>query len=394
MKITNLRSTILSVPFKKPTFWPYGRMDGMTVTVIELETDEGIVGIGENACIQIPAEGYKHFVDGTASLLMGEDPFNTERIRKKIEGFGGWVFGRQFAGYALGGIDMALWDIIGKACGQPVYKLMGGMIRGKSECFNYIPHDKPEIMAQDAKEAVEQGYETLYCKYTDIAHLRKAIEAIRGTVGYDPKLWVDFNETLSPGFAVQFLKEMEKYRIDIVEQPVKAQNLDGMAYVKNSVSSRILAHESSWTLYDVLNVIKKDAADIVSVEPRMTWGMMETKKAAGVAEAAGIPVIMHSFAELGVGTAAFLHVIASTPNFILANQCMYDWFADDYIRGGKLQFEKAYLRVPEGPGLGVELDLEKMKEYHENYKRVGTYAVFGVHPDMLLTAPIPLWPSY
>jgi L-alanine-DL-glutamate epimerase-like enolase superfamily enzyme len=205
---------------------------------------------------------------------------------------------------------------------------------------------------------------------------------------------VDFNETLSPGFAVQFLKEMEKYRIDIVEQPVKAQNLDGMAYVKNSVSSRILAHESSWTLYDVLNVIKKDAADIVSVEPRMTWGMMETKKAAGVAEAAGIPVIMHSFAELGVGTAAFLHVIASTPNFILANQCMYDWFADDYIRGGKLQFEKAYLRVPEGPGLGVELDLEKMKEYHENYKRVGTYAVFGVHPDMLLTAPIPLWPSY
>jgi L-alanine-DL-glutamate epimerase-like enolase superfamily enzyme len=394
MKITNLRSTILSVPFRKPTFWPYGRMDGMTVTVIELETDGGIVGIGENACIQIPAEGYKYFADSTAPLLVGEDPFNTERIRKKIEGFGGWVFGRHFAGYALGGIDMALWDIIGKACGQPVYKLMGGMIRDKSECFRYIPHDKPEIMAQDAKGAVEQGYETLYCKYTDIAHLRRAIEAIRGTVGYEPKLWVDFNETLSPGFAVQFLKEMEKYRIDIVEQPVKAQNLDGMAYVKNSVSSRILAHESSWTLYDVLNVIKKDAADIVSVEPRMTWGMMETKKAAAVAEAAGMPVIMHSFAELGVGTAAFLHVIASTPNFILANQCMYDWFADDYIKGGKLFFEKGRLSVPQGVGLGVELDREKMKEYHENFKRVGTYPVFGVRSDMLLTAPIPLWPSY
>jgi L-alanine-DL-glutamate epimerase-like enolase superfamily enzyme len=394
MKITNLKSTILSVPFKKPTFWPYGRMDGMSVTVIELETDDGIVGIGENACIQIPAEGYKHFVDSTAPLLIGEDPFDTERIRKKMEGFGGWVFGRNFAGYALGGIDMALWDIIGKACNQPVYKLMGGMIRPQSECFNYIPHDQPDIMAQDAREAVLQGYRTLYCKYTDIDHLRKAIEAIRANVGFEPKLWVDFNETLSPGFAVQFLKEMEKYRIDIAEQPVKAQNLDGLAYVKNSVSSRILAHESSWSFYDVMNVVKKDAADIVSVEPRMTWRMLETKKAAAVAEAAGIPVIMHSFAELGVGTAAFLHIIASTPNFILANQCMYDWFVDDYIRGGKLQFEKGCLRVPQGQGLGVELDLEKMKEFHENYKKVGTYPVFGVNSDMLLTAPVPLWPSY
>jgi L-alanine-DL-glutamate epimerase-like enolase superfamily enzyme len=369
-------------------------MDGMTVTVIELETDAGIVGIGENACIQIPAEGYKHFADSTAPLLIGEDPFNTERIRKKIEGFGGWVFGRQFAGYALGGIDMALWDIIGKACGQPVYRLMGGMIRDKSECFWYIPHDQPEIMAQDAKKAVEQGYETLYCKYTDIAHLRRAIEAIRGTVGYEPKLWVDFNGTLSPGFAVQFIKEMEKFRLDIVEQPVLPSNLEGMAYVKNSTAARILAHESSWTLYDVMNVIKRDAADIVSIEPRMTWGMMETKKAAAVAESAGMPVIMHSFAELGVGTAAFLHVIASTPNFILANQCMYDWFGDDYIKGGKLPFEKGRLSVPQGVGLGVELDREKMKEYHENFKRVGTYPVFGVHSDMVLTAPIPLWPSY
>lgn len=394
MKITGLKSTILSVPFAKPTFWPYGRWDGMTVAVIEIETDGGVVGIGESLCQHNPAEAFKSFIDGSEPLLVGEDPFNTERIGKKIEGLGGWVFGRHFAGYALGGIDMALWDIIGKACGQPLYKLLGGMIRDRAACFKYIHHDRPEVMAVEAKEAVAEGYQTIYCKYTDIEHLREAIEAMRGAIGEGPRLWVDFNGTLSPGFAVQFLREMEKYRIDIAEQPVLPANLDGMAYVRNSVDAQILAHESSWTLYEAINVIKREAADIISVEPRMTWGVMATKKAAGVAEAAGMPVIMHSAAELGVATAAFLHVIASTPNFILANQCMYDWFDDDYIKGGKLQFEKGCLHVPDGPGLGVELDRDKMEQYHEKYKEVGTFSVFGARPGELLTAPVPLWPTY
>lgn len=394
MKIKDLKSTIVSIPFAKPTFWPYGRWDGMTVVVIEIETDLGIMGLGESICIQNSAEAIKLFIDHTKPYLLDQDPFDTERIGKRIEGLGGWTFGRHFAGYALAGIDMALWDIIGKACNQPVYKLLGGKIRDKSEGFKFIHHDEPEKMAVEAKEAVRNGYNTIYCKYTGIEHLREAIEAIRSEIGDQPKLWVDFNGTLSPGFAVKFLKEMERYRIDIAEQPVLPSNLEGMAYVRNSVSSQILAHESSWTLYETLNVIKKEAADIISVEPRMTWGIMATKKTAAVAEAAGMPVIMHSFAELGVAQAAFLHVIASTPNFILANQCMYDWYDDDYIKGGKMPFEGAFLRVPEGSGLGVELDRQKMTHYHETYQKIGMFSVFGLDPEGLRSAPPPLFPSY
>lgn len=394
VKIKDLKSTIVSIPFAKPTFWPYGRWDGMTVVVIEIETDQGIIGLGESICIQNSAEAIKLFVDSTKPCLLNQDPFDTERIGKRIEGLGGWTFGRHFAGYALAGIDMALWDIIGKACNQPVYKLLGGKIRDKSEGFKFIHHDEPEKMAAEASEAVTTGYNTIYCKYTGIEHLQAAIEAIRSEIGEQPKLWVDFNGTLSPGFAVQFLNEMERYRIDIAEQPVLPSNLEGMAYVRNSVSSQILAHESTWTLYETLNVIKKEAADIISVEPRMTWGIMATKKTAAVAEAAGMPVIMHSFAELGVAQAAFLHVIASTPNFILANQCMYDWYDDDYIKGGKMPFEGAFLRVPEGPGLGVELDRKKMNHYHETYQKKGMFSVFGLNPEELRSAPPPLFPSY
>ena len=122
--------------------------------------------------------------------------------------------------------------------------------------------------------------------------------------------------------------------------------------------------------------------------------LMATKKAAAVAEAAGLPVVTVSAAELGVAQAAFLHVITSTPNFILANQTMYDWYDDDYIKGGKMSFEGPFLYVPEGPGLGVVLDRDKMLQYHENYKKVGVYSVVGLEPEELLTAPPPLFPSF
>jgi L-alanine-DL-glutamate epimerase-like enolase superfamily enzyme len=333
-------------------------------------------------------------IANTKPLLIGQDPFDTERIGKRIEGLGGWTFGRHFAGFALGGIDMALWDITGKACNQPVYKLLGGKIRDRAECFKYIHHDKPKIMAGDAHAAVTQGYRTIYCKYTTIEHLEKAIPAIREAIGSEPKLWVDFNATLSPGFAVQFLKKMEKYRIDIAEQPVLPSNLDGMAYVRNSVSSQILAHESSWTLYETLNVIARGAADIISVDPRMTWGLMACKKAAAVAEAAGMPVLMHSAAELGIAQASCLHLIASTPNFILANQCMYDWYDEDYIKNGILSFDGPYLAVPEGPGLGVVLDRDKILKYHEKYKEVGTYSSSRMGPAEAHSAPPLLFPSF
>ena len=394
MKITELKTTILSVPFRKPTRWPYGSWEGMTVVVIELETDADITGLGESVCPQGSAEAVDTLIKTVSHLLIGQDPFDTERIAKRIEGLGGWTFGRHFGGYALGGIDMALWDIAGKACNQPVCNLLGGRLRNQAEGFKYIPHDTPEVMAADAQAAVGRGYRTIYCKYTTIEHLEKALSAMREAIGEEPKLWVDFNATLSPGFAVAFLKKMEKVRIDIVEQPVIPTNLEGMAYIRNSVSSQILAHESCWTLHETLNVVARGAADIISVDPRMTWGLMACKKAAAIAEAAGMPVLMHSAAELGIAQAACLHVIASTPNFILANQIMYDWYEEDYVKDGSMAFDGPFLSVPEGPGLGVELDPEKMGKYHENYKTVGTYSLSRMDAETARSAPPPLFPSY
>lgn len=183
--------------------------------------------------------------------------------------------------------------------------------------------------------------------------------------------------------------------MSIVEQPTLSSDIDGLKRVTDSTSVQILAHESSWLMSDVFRVAASRAADIISVEPRMQGTILAAKKAAAICESVGIPVLMYSIGELGVAHAAHLHFLASTPNAIMHNQTLYDWLADDIIAGGKMVLSGGRQAVPEGTGLGVELDSHKVAEYAENYRRVGKYSYFGglesVKGPLL---PVPLRPSY
>lgn len=393
MKIVDLRTTLIAVPFKKPTYWPYGKWEGISVVLVEIETDSGLVGLGESACLPWPPEGCEIFLQGVKPLLLDESPFDTERIIKKIEGLGGWVFGRGYAGYALGGIDMALWDLVGQAAGQPLYNLSGGRVRDGYKVMHYVPYDQPEKMAEEAAHHTALGFETIYLKYSDIKHLCRAVAAIREAVGEEIDLWVDFNQTLSAGFAVSLLKRLEKYRLDIAEQPTLAGNLEELAHVRRHSAAKILAHESSWNFYDAVNVVKAGAADILSLEPRLSWGVAGCKKVAAIAEGAGLPVAMHSCAELGVAQACFAHVAVGLPNLVAASQQMNDWFEDDYIVD-KVPLQNGLITPPDKPGLGVAIDRDKVAEFHRNHRRTGGYSIAAVDRKNLALTPTPSWPSY
>ena len=136
-----------------------------------------------------------------------------------------------------------------------------------------------------------------------------------------------------------------------------------------SVDTPILAHESCWTFYDTLNVIKKEAADAVQLDPRFDVGFLGTKVAAGIAEAAGMPVSVHISGELGFATSAIKHLVASGPNFTLANQTEYRNRLDDVIVGEMFHFEQGCLELSEAPGLGVELDRQKVAKYEEYFRK-------------------------
>lgn len=372
---------ILAVPTRKTYLTTSSRASAVrksseslpvTTVLVELSTSEGITGYGESPT-PLGAEVTKSIVDSVETMIFKEDPFQVEMIRRML--FSHYKLTHvhiHAASWALSGVEMALWDIIGKSCRKPLYKLWGGAFRKKIPFMGWISREKLENVSTEASDLVEMGFKTLFTKVGfDPDEDIKCIGAIRDAVGYDGiEIRVDANQSWSPGFAVRIIKKMERFDLEFVEQPVLMQNLEGMARVRRSVNVPILSHESSWTFYDALNVIKKEAADALQLDPRFDAGFIGARIAAGMAEAAGLPVVHHCFSQLGVATGAFMHLIASCVNFTHANQTEYPNLTDDIISGGPWQLRDGCLSLPEDPGIGIEIDQEKVEKYSKYYRKL------------------------
>lgn len=372
MKIVDVKNTIVSVPFCKDYPWRIGLSRGITVVIAEVTTDGGLTGIGESPCLFPPGETTKGVMDAAGPFLIGEDPFDHERIYKRILGLNGLYYDRIFAGLALSGLDLALWDLMGKIAKQPLYKLLGGRVHAKARFICIVPVADPETMARNAQKVVDEGGETIYVKYDgDDQALLDRLAAIRQAVGPKPKLRVDFNQGLSSGFAVKFIRELERFDLEAVEQPCAEDDLDGMRYVRQSVPTPVISDESSKTFHGAYRTIKAEAADIIEVDPYTTDGVWGVRKVCGMAEAASLPVVLHSVAELGINQMKLVHLAVSTPNATLDHQTVYDYNSDDIIRGGLMRFDRWTMTPSDLPGLGVELDQAKLAHYADYYRTHG-----------------------
>jgi L-alanine-DL-glutamate epimerase-like enolase superfamily enzyme len=225
-------------------------------------------------------------------------------------------------------------------------------------------------MADDAVAWVERGFRTLYAKVgfgadIDVARVR----AIREAVGAGSRIRVDANQAWSPAAARSIIERLSELALEYVEQPTLASNLDEMAAVRRMVSVPILAHEASLSVEGSLNTIAKQAADALQLDPRFDAGIAGARTAALMAEVAGLPVVTHTFGELGVATAAVLQLHAAHRNFVLDNQTYYWNLDDDVIAGGLMPWRGCELEVPTGPGIGVELDRDRVEHYAALYER-------------------------
>lgn len=370
MKITNLKSTVVAIPTHAAAASEQVRASHYRLAVlVEVFTDEGLVGLGE-APNPAGAETTKTIIDSAEPLLLGENPIDVERLKKKLYAHYNLTHLHiHTACWALNGIDMALWDIVGKACSKPLYQIWGGAFRKKIEFYGDVRRASPDEVAAQASTLAEEGFKTLYMKVGfDFEEDLACVRAIREAIGPKLKLRVDANQSWSAGEAVRIIRQLSEYDLEFVDQPVLMYNIDALARVRAAVDVPIASHESSWTMYEALNVLKREAADVIHVDPRFDAGFMGARLTAGMAEAAGVPVVMHSFTELGVAQCAYMHLIASVPNFIFANQSGYRHLTDDVIKGGLLIFKEGCLELPEGPGIGVELDSEKVETYAEYYQ--------------------------
>ncbi|MFC2002922.1 mandelate racemase/muconate lactonizing enzyme family protein [Chloroflexota bacterium] len=373
MKITDVRTVMVAVPFarfgefKPVTMWYMTRYaDLHCVTFID--TDEGITGVG--------TEGDQHVIMNLLKpVLIGKDPFNIEAVENELEGpLRSWNIHMS----TMAAIDNALWDIIGQACNQPLYKLWGGKVNDPVHVRYWMDCRSPEEQAAEAVKVVERGWKAIKVKLgtdpdTDVERVR----AIREAVGDKIELCLDINGGYPLNVAINTLKKMAKYNPASIEEPVPcvwpydAGALDSMADIRRITGIPIEAHSHGPNCEEfAMALVNKRAADAIHLNVSFTGSILECKRVCAIAEAGGlITTGQSSAAELGPRNALLLHLMTSERSFKGTNDSSTHFLeppSGDIIKE-EFRTVDGTLKVPEGPGLGVKIDEEKLAHYHELY---------------------------
>ena len=326
-----------------------------------IETEDGHVGVGE-ATVDIGFFGetleqtQAAIEDYLGPQLVGLDPFDRERLM--------WLIDFRGNTTAKSAIDMALHDLVGRIAGVSVGDLIGGRNRDRVQVAIEIAGGTPEGMAQRCVELVALGVRSFKPKIGgDPRRDAERLVAIRAAVGPDVRLRADANQGFSPKQAIEFCRLVEREGVDLelLEQPVPAWDHEGMAFVRRSVGTMIEADESCYSLQDALALVRAQACDVLNVKLGKAGGLLAAKKIAAVAEAAGVACVLGTAFAVGPELAAKLHLASSIPIVVDAVEFTElslhgTVLAPPYDTLFALPLEDGCIVVPDGPGLGVELD--------------------------------------
>jgi L-Ala-D/L-Glu epimerase len=370
MMITDVVTTAVRVPLTHPCKWSGGTRMAAPGILVRIYTDEGVVGLGECSGPTLPT--IQTVVDRELkAFLIGQDPMRVEYHVNRMEEFTrNWAL---TGAYAINGLEMALLDIKGKALGVPVVELLGGAVKREVPYMGYLFIDEPEVNARQAVAYLEQGFTELKLKVgRNLTQDDETLAAIRQAVGSKMKIRIDANMNWSVPTAIKWIKALQKYDLQYVEQPVPDFDLAGMAAVRRAVDVPIAADESCTSVWSALQLLKHEACDVFVVYLSEAGGLTRARQIAALADAAGKSCVTGTWAELGIGTIASAHVVGSSANFPFANDTHYPLQAGDILQA-PLRFEGGRLRVPTGPGLGVVLDEAKVEEANRKEVRESVF---------------------
>lgn len=362
MKITGLETRIFSSQHRNAK---------RNWLIILLHTDEGIDGIGEASMLGFDPVVASLLEQWGESYLVGKDPMASElhwmRLYQDNIGRGGRLFST-----ALSGIDLALWDLRGKALGVPVYQLLGGPIRDKIRVYAngwYTTPGTPELNAEEAKRVVEMGYTAMkfdpyghhnyYTISAEEAQLSEdRVAAVREAVGPDVDILIEVHAKFSVHAAIELGQRLEKYRPFWFEEPVSQENVSEMAQVRNHVRIPIATGERLYTKFPFYELIKAEAVDILQPDICNAGGITELKKIAAIAEAQHVMMAPHN-TNAAVGTVASMHLDVAMPNFLI-QEYHAEFYEPHYFEvfDGLPRQKDGYVDLPKGPGLGLTLNEE------------------------------------
>lgn len=368
MKIARIQTTPLALAFKEPYHWA-GRVNhAAAVVLVEVETDDGLVGIGESVAA-FPAEGTVAALQGVAPLFVGQPVFDVERLITGARHLGGFNHTPWHANFVLAGLEMALWDILGKAAGWPVYRLLGGAVREEVDYFGFVQGDTAEELVEDAHDLAAAGHAVIYLKVGrgEAADLRNTA-AVRQAIG-GRRLRLDPNCAWSVPEAIHMIGKLREFEPKWVEQPTPLMSIAAMRQVKEAVGVPIAADQAVFTPADVYEICRQRAADVIVLSPHEAGGLLAFGKAAAIAEAAGVPVCLHGQGVSGITDTAQHHLGLRTANLTEGNQIMHQLLVEDLVSAPNLTLTQGKLGRLDGPGLGIELDRDAVHRAAELYRR-------------------------
>ncbi|MBO6757289.1 MAG: mandelate racemase/muconate lactonizing enzyme family protein [Roseibium sp.] len=393
MKITNIRVTHVNVPFDAPFWWTGGLYPGASKSIIEVETDEGVVGLGE-------APWY-HFGEVAkaeiAPALMGADPLDLADCERRC--VPPWQItantGEGAASVAFGAVEVALWDIRGKVFDLPLYKLLGGAVRKQikfSEYFSFRPaHNgsggemSPEAICAYCEKMRDLHGSTIFegkLILGDPDLEIRTVRLLRETLGDKVQIKLDSNMQYSLTTARWLLRELEPYNIRNYEDPVAT--FEEMAALRQHSFIPFSTH-----VPDLKRAVALGTPDNFVCNFAALGGISKTLKFIAACEAMGKGFWCYSN-DLGIMTAAYLHVSAASPLISEASQSLFRWQVGDIIENGPFRQTNDVIAVPEGPGLGVELDRDAMDHWATQFQDHGPMSHFfdPARPDHHRALPL------
>ncbi|MEM3046182.1 MAG: mandelate racemase/muconate lactonizing enzyme family protein, partial [Candidatus Bathyarchaeia archaeon] len=285
---------------------------------------------------------------------------------------------------AQAAIDIALWDILGKHAGLPIYQLLGGRFRERCRTFQTVGGRTPEEVAERASAAVKEGFTVLrvfalgpegptIVQSSDVAQAAEKVRAVREAVGDRVDVGVEVHRAFTPLQAVTFAQAVEKYNVLFIEDPVPPESVEAMLYVATHTCVPIAAGERCYDVHGFKELIDRRIAGLIRPDVTVAGGITESRKIAAIAEASEVQLMPHLMSS-PIGTAAFLHLDAAVPNYAFQEYAYEKQQIRQEIVKPALRDEPGYAYVPDGPGLGLELNEEAAAKYpYKRYELQGLY---------------------
>jgi glucarate dehydratase len=401
MRITDIRPTTVTVPLEAPLRHANGCHWGRFVrTIIEVDTDEGITGLGEMGG---GGESSEAVFRAMKNYLVGHDPARLEEMRYRIANPTASLYNNRTQ--ILAALEFACLDILGQKWNVPVSEVLGGRLQDRVPFASYLffryPNSKDgsgevrtieQLVAHALELKTRYGFTShklkggVFPPEYELECYRAVADALAGDrFRFDP------NAVWSTEQAIWFGQAIEDIKNDYLEDPVFG--LSGMRRTREKLRIPLATNTVVVGFEQLAANVLNTAVDVILLDTTFWGGIRQCVKAAGVCETFQLGVAVHSSGELGIQLATMLHLGAVIPNLTFAADAHYHHLADDVIEGGKFKYEGGSIKVPDGPGLGVKLNREKVQQYSELYKRLGSYPYDQdpLRPEWAPTIPNNRW---